>query len=111
MKKSTGGLGRGVNEDVVFRLPKLKGNEKKFLEGRKGLVKFLDAKNLIFNDDLVYSEEFPSSLNDAKLDLNVDKLPSRYSQIFKVFKQLSSHGLYGTISIIYHPIMVNQFTI
>lgn len=84
----------------TFRLPDVYTDPEKRAAQQQNLIYALKVKNLIFDDDLRFSNpRCPPSTNDASLEPNLQKINLVNYQIFVQFKALSREGLYPPIRI------------
>jgi hypothetical protein len=76
-------------------------------KNRVSVALALHAKQMVFCDDLMYSQQCPRSMNRADLnDPKMQKLTANDTEIYQRFKQMTARGDYGSVEVIQDPIEV-----
>ena len=91
-------------KDGKIRLPKQINTMQKE-KMKKSIFRALEAKNIKFNDDLIYlDEDCPESMNNSLLEQNIKEISKYNKTIYYKFKERSRKGEYAPIKIIDDPI-------
>ncbi|KAL4505289.1 hypothetical protein ABPG72_016356 [Tetrahymena utriculariae] len=82
---------------VKFLLPVPSSNPIVNLECKQSLIYALKAKNILFYDDLCYTQQCPKQSNTANLEPNLQIIDLANSIIFQKFKEMSRQGIYAPV--------------
>ncbi len=101
--------------DAKFRLPKeLTKEQKKILQ--ESLYRALEVKEITFGDDLNYQDkDCPSSMNDASLEVGIQKISEYNKEIYYKFKKKTREAEYPPLEIVddniqVRKVLINYFT-
>ena len=93
--------------DAKFRLPKeLTKEQKRILQ--ESFLRALEVKGITFGDDLNYEDnECPSHMNDASLEVGMQKISEYNKEIYYKFKKKTREAEYPPLEIVDDDIQVS----
>ncbi len=93
--------------DAKFRLPKeLTKDQKRIFQ--ESFLRALEVKGITFGDDLNFEDkECPSSMNDASLEVGMQKISEYNKEIYYKFKKKTREAEYPPLEIVDDDIQVN----